>query len=346
MSELVEVRVNGKQYASFQRLNVRISLDDICHSLEMDVSENVAWNVHKHDILEVRYTLGGVPRLVTTVEIDDIDRLLNAQSKSYRILGRSQARNLIDSSYSGQFSQLTLSQLCQRICGDFKIPFKNWAGKTDLIESFEWENESVWQKLVSQAVAQQCLFYSSQVGGLYLDRVSGRARPEGFVLQQTQNIEEVNKREIGREQFRHYVVIGENGKGKATDATCRRPRTLTLNMSDSTMSEQDLRRWAIVQMRRRRGVELQVKLPGWGLDEQKLDVVKQRVAVSDMTAEKKKKLFGFEIFWGVNFYTLVDLPDYGFDKKYLLTTAVEYSVESDKISCNVTLKDRENYLAQ
>ena len=346
MSELITVEVNGKQYATFQRLNIRKSLDDICHSLEMDVSANVVWNIHKHDILKVRCTLDGVEQLLTTVEVDDIERLLNAQGKSYRIMGRSQARNLIDSSYSGQLRQLTLSQLCQRICKDFQIPFKSWVAKTDLIESFEWENESVWQKLLSQVVAQQCLLYSSQSGGLYLNRVSGRARPEGFVLQQTQNIEEVNKREAGRDQYQNYLVIGENGKGRARDATCSRPRTLTLNMSDSTMSEQDLQRWATVQMQRRRGVELQVKLPGWGLDRQKLEVVKRRAAASDMTGDKKKKLWGFEIFWGVNFYTMVDLPDYGFEKKYLLTTAVEYSVESDKISCNVTLKDRENYLAK
>lgn len=353
----VLVAVNGKKYQDFTRLYIRVSLDEICHYVEMEVSEQGRRELSKHDVIEVRYSLDGFERLVTVVKVDSISRVLNSSSKRYQVTARSAARNIVDSSYSEQFSNLTLYQVLEQIAGKFGISTANYAGETERIESFEFEAQSPWQKLQTAAMSQGCVLHSSQVGGLYLSRVSGTGRKEGFQLVQNQNMEEISINENGAEQFYRYEVVGECGEASAVDNSCKdKSRVLTLNMSDSSMSLQDLRRWALVQMRRRRSNTIKVRMTGWGLDKQQLSAVKQLAqreyqgnAYKGLSEEKKAKLHGFETLWQVNMYVPIRSAAYGLGleaPEYKLVSEVEYTVEAEAISCNVSLKPREDYLGQ
>ncbi|WGK68371.1 hypothetical protein P0082_07735 [Candidatus Haliotispira prima] len=336
----VRIKVNDELYADFTRLYIRISLDEICHYLELDVSEADRRKIGRHDKIEVEYLVGNQPsRRVTIVEVDTISRLLNAGSKSYRVTARSRARNILDSSYSEQLKDLTLYQIVQQIAGRFDIPVANYAGNTEKIARFEWEAESPWQKLLTAASAQNCILHSSENGGLCLNKVSGNARSEGFQLVQNRNIEEISIEENGNEQFRRYEVFGNSGKAEAIDNTCKiESRIMSINISDDSMSLADLRRWANVQRNRRRNQRLRIRMTGWGLDTEELAVLYSR------TRGRSPKLFGLETLWGVNFYIPVTLPEYGVQRRYLLTTQVEFTVEGEAISCNLSLKPREDYL--
>lgn len=344
-AQSIVVKHNGKAYENFSRLYIRLGLDEICQYLEMDVSK--AQTVHKHDTLKVLYAIDGFERLVATVRVDAISRLLNSNSQSYRISGRSAARNIVDSSYSEQWRGLRLYEIVQRIARRFGIATANYAGRTDVIEQFEFEAESPWQKLQTAASAQGCVLYSSQSGGLYLNTVAATQRPEPFSLVQNRNIEEISIEEDGSGQFYRYEVVGERGVGVAIDESCKdTKRIMSVNMSDSTMSLKELRRWARVQMQRRRSNTIKVRLLGWGLDKQGLDVVRD-MAAQKHADEKKRKLYGFETLWQPNMYVPIRLDAYkiGTERpEYRLVSSVEYAVEADSISCNVSLKPREDYL--
>lgn len=351
----VRVELNGREnYLNFQRLYIRMSLEEICHYMEMDVSENVAVEIRKHSKLRVYYSSGGIERLVSTICVDTVGRLLNAESKSYRITGRSPARDIIDSSWSEQLREQTLFECLKHIAGRFEIDCKYFteADPSSLLESFEWENESPWQKLVSAAMGQEFLLYSSQAGGIYLNKVSGQQRPEMFSLVNNRNLEEISIEDNGELQFHEYVIIGEAGSAIVYDNSAPKGRILTVNMSDSTMSLEGLLRYAKVQMKRRGSQKISARLTGWGLDAGELDVVRQdakrtyqsKAAYRGLSEELKSKLYGFETLWGLNFYVPIESEVYQLKTK-LLTSQVEYSVESNAISCNLQLVPREAYLA-
>ena len=105
-AQSIVVTHNGKAYENFSRLYIRLGLDEICQYLEMDASSPHAQAIHKHDTLKVSYVIDGFERLVATVRVDAISRLLNSNSQSYRISARSAARNIVDSSYSEQWRDL------------------------------------------------------------------------------------------------------------------------------------------------------------------------------------------------------------------------------------------------
>lgn len=356
----VRVELDGRlNYQNFQRLYVRLSMDEICHYMELDVAENVAVQIKKHSRLQIYYSMAGHERLVSTIVVDSVSRLLNAESVSYRVTGRSPARDILDSSWSEQLSGMTLYECVKHVAGRFGLDAKyfsaNGADPSSTLESFEWENESPWQKLVSAAMGQEFLLYSSQVGGIYLNKVAGRARPEGFSLVGNKNIEEISVETSGEQQFYEYVLRSEAGEAQVFDYSVpknARGRILTLNMSDSTMSLEDLQRYARVQMRRRSCEKVTVRLTGWGLSAEQLSGVRvmadkayrSNAAYQNLSERQKAGLYGFETLWGLNYYVPIKSEKHGLDKK-LLTCQVEYSVEGDAISCNVQLVPREAYLA-
>ena len=109
-------------------------------------------------------------------------------------------------------------------------------------------------------------------------------------------------------------------------------------------------------MRRRRSNTVKVRLAGWGLDKGELSRVRQRAQqeyqtnkrYQDLSEEKKIKLYGFETLWQPNMYVPIKCKTYniGVDRpEYYLVSTVEYTVEAEAISCNVSLKPREDYLA-
>ena len=362
----VIVKIGNVEYRNFQKLYVRKSLDELCHYLEMDIAQPVMKKkdndkeekepeIERHKTVEVYYEFAGVRHQVTTIEIDTVSRVLTSERSVCRVSGRSPARNIVDSSWSEQLKQQTLLQVLKHIAARFGMKVKSYNGDGGHLEAFEWENESPWQKLATAAMAHECLIYSSQAGNLYLNNIAKSARKEGFSLVENENVEEISIEEDGSVQFGHYIMLGEHGNAEARDGNIggkAANRVMTINMSDSSMSEQELQRYARVQMLRRRSRKLKVRLAGWGLTRVQMEATKQLAAVKarEESDEKEKSrirddLYGFETLWEPNFYVPIKMDGFGFGfESALLTNQVEYSVEDDAISCNVSLVPREDYI--
>jgi len=168
----------------WKRILVRKSLDEICHYLELEIPVSERSKIHKHDRLSVLfenpYIKDSVPniphsygkRLVTTVLVDELSDTTDTASKFITVVGRSPARDIIDSTWSGRESG-TLFNVIKRIAGKFDdIPVAQFPDDgidhTENITSFSFENESPWTKMMNEASNQGYIFTSSEIGGLYL----------------------------------------------------------------------------------------------------------------------------------------------------------------------------------
>lgn len=194
MSEVAVAIWNSKakKYVdiSWKRVTVRKSLDEICHFAEVEIPESERSLVHKHGIMQIRVLSPYITENrdsysgrygyhpVTTVYIDEIDSETEKASHGIVVVGRSKARDIIDSKWSGTLlGQPTLLEVLRSVAGEFGftnsdvicIP-TNQGDLTSPVFSFSWENESPWAKLLTIADAQGFIITSSQSGGLYIER--------------------------------------------------------------------------------------------------------------------------------------------------------------------------------
>lgn len=352
MSEVAVAVWNSasKKYVdiSWRRVMVRKSLDEICHYAEVEISESERNLVHKHGIIQVRFLSQYITEgrnaysgkygfhPVTTVYIDEIDEETEKNSRGIIVSGRSAARDIIDSKWSGTIlRQPTLLELLRQIAGEVGfdkedvICLPTTSGDiTKNVNSFSWENESPWAKLLTVADAQGFIITSNQLGGLYIEQPARSTCNWGFAIEEGVNVRHPRRSESGAEQFHEYIVNGSGKQGTATDSTCPNKRKLTINLSEFIIDQEQLNRRAKTEMLRRRENKITCTLSGWGL-----------------TEEQIKKLGGTyhkEIFWEVNLLIPVKLPSCDVNANMLISQ-VEYTADSKTFSCDVTLVKPEAY---
>lgn len=341
---------SAKKYinVSWTRVMVRKSLDEICHYVEVDIPEAERANFHKHGIVQVRFlsqyitegrdSYGGKYGFhpVTTVYIDDIDEETDKEKHVITVIGRSAARDIIDSKWSeAVLGQPTLLEILRQIAGEFGfdkedvICLPTTAGDiTKPVFSFSWENESPWAKLLTVADSQGLIITSNQLGGLYIEKPARGICDWGFFVEEGVNVREPRRHESGAEQFHEYIVNCGGRQGKATDWTCPNKRKLTINLSEFIVDQEKLDRRAKTEMLRRREDKITCTLSGWGL-----------------TEEQIRKLGGTyhkEIFWEVNLLIPVKLPSFGVNANMLISQ-VEYTADTKSFSCDITLVKPEAY---
>lgn len=353
MSEVVvAVWVASKQeYIAipYKRVHVRKSLDEICHSVEVEITDEELKYVHKHGTLQVRlvsryitegraeYTGRFGYHPVTTVYIDEVRREFEDDKKHIIAVGRSRARDIIDSKWSNSiFGNPTLLTVLKKIASEVGMKEKdimclptNRGDITSTLPSFSWENESPWAKLLTAAEAQGFTITSNQLGGLYIEKASGRSAKEwGFGIEEGVNTKRVSYVENGAEQFHEYIVNCCSKVGKAIDDTCPNKRKLTINLTEFITDQEQLNRRAKTEMLRRREARITCSLSGWGLTEEQI--------------KKLGNTFQKEIFWEVNLLIPVKIPSCNMNANMLISQ-VEYSADSNSLSCDVTLVKPEAY---
>jgi prophage tail gpP-like protein len=339
----------------WRTIKVKKSLDEICHSMELELPASEGSKIHKHDKVEVRlYSPYVTPddnpdgtKRVTTVMVDELIDVTDTASRKLMVIGRSPARDIIDSSWGGMVLH---QQRLEMVANTIVNPFLDAAGiqpadeatgnhvqrmpttspETGPVFSFSWECESPWQKLLAAADNQGYIFTSNEAGNLYLWRVAVTTREEGFVLGENSGIRSITVTKNGAEQFHTYEV---KGAGLTTaieiDAACKNGRKLTINLTDMGADQDLLKRRALTELNRRRYDRTIVTVSGWGLDE-------RHIKAWGSTYNK-------EIVWNPNFLIPVNLPSHGL-RGTLLIAEVEYQADQSSMTSAITLVDNRAYM--
>jgi prophage tail gpP-like protein len=341
MSRIIVENVSSSEALLWRHINIKKSLDNICHTLELEIPSSERAKVHKHDKIEVRCenplvkTSGGKPR-VTTVMVDEITAGADVSKHSVLVIGRSPARDIIDSTWSGTLLDMTLYQIAKEICDKFGIACTNIptnrGDPTAKVTVFSWENESPWTKLITEADSQGFMLTSNEAGGLYIWQPEGTVRQEGFHLTEGWNIKAVEWKENGAEQYHEYVVTGGGGDPVTViDNTCKNNRILTIDLTYPEIDQTKLRRRAETEMRRRKENRVTVTVPGWGLTDTQ---IKNNLGTDTN---------GKEIFWVPNLLIPVSMPSLGLSDS-LLIAEVEQEADQETMSSTIALINREAYL--
>jgi prophage tail gpP-like protein len=338
MSRIIVTNVTRGRELLWRNIKIRKSLDDICHTLELEIPKDERLNVGKHDKIDVRYENkhikdSGGRRRVTTVLVDEVTASVDITKHSAIVLGRSPARDIIDSTWSGILADMTLGQVVKEIGKTFNISCAtfptNKPDKTEPVYGFSWENESPWAKLINEADSQGYILTSNEAGNLYVWAVKS-ALEEGFHLTEGQNIKTAEWKENGAEQYHTYVVTGGGETVTITDDTCRSNRILTIDISDPLIEPKKVERKAETERNRRRENRTTVAVSGWGLIDRQ---IKDLGAVTS----------GKEIFWVPNILIPVRIPSLGLSRN-LLISEVEYEATPEAFGCVVTVVNRDAYL--
>jgi len=338
MSKVIVKNITNGQELLWRSIKIRKSLDEICHTLELEIPPSERSKVGRHDKLEIRVLNNLVKdsngrRRVTTVFVDEITSNADVTKYSLMVIGRSPARDIIDSTWSDTCSDMTLREITRYIGKKFNIVCDTFPpdqpDPTDLVYAFDWENESPWTKLIGESDNQGYIFTSNEAGNLYLWKVDSGGRPEPFHITEGVNVKNIRWTENGSEQFHEYVVTGGGEEARIVDNSCPGNRTLTIDLTDPFIAEDTLQRRAKTEMNRRKENKTTVTVSGWGL-------TNEQIIKMGETIRK-------EIFWVPNLLIPVSIPTLGLDRK-LLISEVEYTATADTMSCDITLVNREAYL--
>jgi len=325
------------QQLLWQKVKIRKSLDEICHYMELTVPASERDKIHKHDKVEVRYynpliTDSDSRRRVTTIMVDEVTDTADASQKCLTVIGRSPARDIIDSTWYGWcLNQTKLEDVANEIAGKFGITVQRMptnSPETEPVFSFSWEAESPWTKLINEADNQGYIFTSNEAGDMYLWRVATGIRDEGFFLTEGQNIRDIQCTQNGAEQYHEYLVRASWKEAREIDHTCRNNRILTINLTDVNTPEEALRRRAKTEMLRRRENRTLVTVTGWGLN--------------DFQIKNLGDTIRREVFWNPNFLIPVRIPSIGLDGR-LLISEVEYTADPSAMTSALTLVNPEAY---
>jgi prophage tail gpP-like protein len=342
MSRIIVTNVTRGRELLWRSIKIRKSLDDICQTLELEIPKDERLNVGKHDKIDVRYENNLVKdsdgrRRVTTVLVDEVTANVDITKHSIIVLGRSPARDIIDSTWSGLLTDMTLGQVVKEIGRKFNIDCAtfptNEPDNTKTVYEFSWQDESPWAKLINEADINdenRYLLTSNEAGGLYVWTVQAGLRPEGFHLTEGQNIKTAEWKENGAEQYHTYVVTGGGESVTITDDTCRSNRIFTIDITDPFISQEGLKRKAKTEKNRRSENRTTIAVAGWGLTDQQ---------IQDLGAGTRGK----EIFWVPNILIPVRIPSLGLSRN-LLISEVEYEATPEAFGCVVTVVNREAYL--
>ncbi|MDR0719008.1 MAG: hypothetical protein LBF78_05175 [Treponema sp.] len=338
MSRIIVMNATGGTELLWRHIRIKKSLNDICHTLELEIPASERTKAHKHDKIEVRYENNlvrdsGGRRRVTTVMIDEITASVDVSKHSVFVIGRSPARDIIDSTWTGTLLNMTLFEVTKNIADKFGITCTNIppeeGDRTRQVNIFSWENESPWTKLITEADSQSFILTSNEAGGLYIWQPEGSVRKEGFHLTEGRNVKTIEWKENGAEQYHEYIFSGGFSEASIIDSTCKNNRVLTVDLTYPEIDQAKLKRRAETEMRRRRENRITVTVSGWGL--------------TDTQIKNLGATNGREIFWVPNLLIPVSMPSLGLDAK-LLIAEVEQEADKETMSSTITLVNREAYL--
>jgi prophage tail gpP-like protein len=340
MSRIIVKNVTRGTELLWRHIRIKKSLDDICHTLELEIPAGERTKVRKHDKIEVRCNnplvkkSDGKPRVVTVL-VDEITASADVSRHGVLVMGRSPARDIVDSTWGGSNNEGTLEdetlrEIVKHIGAKFGITCDsfptNKPDPTQKVPVFSWQNESPWTKLVTEADNQGFILTSNEAGNLYLWKPG--ILHEGFSLTEGRNIKSIQWTENGAEQYHEYIVTGGGYAARVIDNTCNNNRVLTIDLTYPKIDQEKLNGRAKTEMRRRNETRITVTVDGWGLTDEQI----KRLGNTD----------GKEIFWVPNLLIPISAPSLGLNAS-LSIAEVEQEASPEAVSSTITLVKQEAY---
>lgn len=335
--------INGKRVAiinlkknhaniDYLSLNIRKSIDEICHYADIKIPFSERHKINKHDIIKImyysKYFTTKKPRPITTLLVDEIKITISKEEKSVSVIARSPARDIVDSSYSDSISSMSLLNVVKNIASKFSLTAEHYPKDLDAspqVDSFNLENETAWNKLLDIAENNNYAIASSQLGNLYVWKKSQRISSlPGKKLIEGENIKTIEYTENGAYQFRNYTVKGNGKEATSSDTSVKSKRCCSIVMTDSYVSEVELENRAKTEMKRRRSSTITVTVPGFGL--------------SDEEIKKLETTIKTEVFYEANQSIPIIIPSLNINTSMVIKDVV-YNLNKDNYSSTLTLVD-------
>lgn len=325
---LVEVRFNGQRFGFWQKVSIRMSVDDLAASLALELTSQGVGNSLGFDANTVAQVyLNDV--LVTTVRADAVRRRVSKDSHSISLQARSLGRELIDCQYSLTLKGIKLGEIVKRICTLFKVPVKV-PQTTAIVPDFSMQAESPSNAILNAARASNMLIYPTPDGGLMMTEPSNSAPVATLVMG-----EQIKSYEINDEyklRFSEYYVksfdydANTSRKGAVVDAglTYFRPMHIVADRHGNGLGA--LQRRAELERNRRlaRAHSINLELFGWGY-----------------TTPAGK----FEP-WLINTQVRVVIPDEGIDDVFLIGDGGYEQDDNQGTISNLTVMHRNAFVGE
>ena len=318
---------------NYNSIIIKKSIDEICNTADIVCPLSELKKVEKHDRIIIKALMwNNEERNVTTTLVDDISAVLNNNQKQMTIHSRSYARDIIDSTDSGRIEGGTLVEVVRKIAQKYNsnIVVSHYPTNKDNsppIASFTWENESVWQKLLTIAENNGYAIASNQASNLYVwARNTYLANNANHKIIEGKNIKSASLNKRGYEQFNCYRIKGNYGIGEKFDDKCDTKRVFTLFFTDENISQKELLNRAESELKRRKSDELNINMYGWGLSYEEIE------------NKKIKNNDKIEVFYEPKQKIKVNIPSFGIDD-YKVIKSVELVLNNEEFSSNIILVD-------
>jgi prophage tail gpP-like protein len=167
MSRIIVKNATSGKKLLWRHIKIKKSLDDICHTLELEIPAGERAKIHRHEKIEARYENSlvkdsGGRRRVATVMVDEITAGADVSKHSVMIMGRSPARDIVDSAWGGDNDGFllnnTLYRITKHICGKFKIACgiipKDQGDITEPVAVFPGRTKAPGQNLLPRRTAR------------------------------------------------------------------------------------------------------------------------------------------------------------------------------------------------
>ncbi|WP_288550121.1 hypothetical protein [uncultured Brachyspira sp.] len=319
---------------NYNSIIIKKSIDEICNTADIVCPLTELKKAEKHDKIIIKAVMwNNDERHVTTTLIDEISAILNNNQKQITIHSRSYARDIIDSTDSGRIEGGTLVEVVRKIAQKYNpnIAVSHYPTNKDYsppIKSFVWENESVWQKLLTIAENNNYAIASNQKSGLYVwNKSQYLSSIPNHSLKENSNIKSAVLNKKGYEQFNCYKIKGNYEIGEKFDYKCNNKRVFTLFFTDENISRKELLNRAQSELKRRKSDELNINVYGWGLNEKEIENLK--------IINKSKQ----EVFYEPNQLIKVNIPSFDIND-YKVIKSVELILNNEEFSSNLILVDQ------
>lgn len=299
----VSLRVNGKVFAGWTRVNISAGIDRLSRSFDVSVTrqwpqtsdlKDLDLPVVEGDEVEV---LIGTDRVISGF-VDSTPLRYDSGNISAGITGRSRTEDLIDCSAPSspaQFSNRSLAQIVTTLVKPFDIRVLSATPAGNTLTSFQLDfGESVSEALNRLLGLEQVLAFDDANGNLVLDTVGNEQATTALVL--GQNILSADSQRDFSDRFSEYTVSGQrvggdddygattNSRITATtkDPSVLRYRPLIIKQcGNATLATCKARAEYERAHREGRTLETTYKVAGWRQGDGQLWQPNQRVIVWD-----------------------------------------------------------------